>query len=243
MGDAAPTHVGNVQEAVNSPEVDERAKVRDVLHNPGPGLVHFDLGHELALHDIALFLDKPSATDHDISPFTVDLDDLGFDIPANELADVADTPDTYLGGRQEHRDADIHEKAALDLAEHLTGDVIPFLILADDLLPAANAISLPLREDDHAGLVFHGFEKHLDRVTFVELISLKFVKWDGALGFVAHVNEDLLPGDLDDVAFEDCADFKVLDGLVVDVAEVVRITIAASFSELELDLLVVFNFL
>jgi hypothetical protein len=33
MADALPAHVGDVQEAIDAAEIDERAEVRDVLHH------------------------------------------------------------------------------------------------------------------------------------------------------------------------------------------------------------------
>ena len=47
--DAAPAHVGDVQQAVDAAEVDERAELGDVLDDALADLARLDLGEELLL--------------------------------------------------------------------------------------------------------------------------------------------------------------------------------------------------
>ena len=48
VGDAAPAHVGDVQQAVDAAEVDERAELGDVLDDALADLARLDLGEQLA---------------------------------------------------------------------------------------------------------------------------------------------------------------------------------------------------
>ena len=164
MADPAPGHVGDVEQAVNAAQVHERAEVGDVLDRALAGLADLDLGHDLGLHLLALFLDQLAAADDDVAALLVNLEDLAGDFLADVLGDVARPADVDLRGRQEHRHADVHEQPALDLAHDAAGDHVAFLVVGDDLFPAADAVGLALREHDDAGVVLHGVEEHLDLI-------------------------------------------------------------------------------
>ncbi len=113
---------------------------------------------------LALLLDELAAADDDVAPRLVDLEDLALDIVADVVRDVGRTADVDLRGRQEDRHADVDEQPALDLAHDAAGDGVAFVVLGDDLLPAADAVRLALGEDDKAAVVLDGLEEHLDLV-------------------------------------------------------------------------------
>ena len=50
VGDAAPAHVGDVQQAVDAAQVDEGAELGDVLDDALADLARLDLGEQLVLH-------------------------------------------------------------------------------------------------------------------------------------------------------------------------------------------------
>src|SRR3954469_7967054 len=114
--DAAPAHVGDVQEAIDAAQVDERAEVGDVLHHALAELADFKLLEQLALLRCPLLLDQAAAADDDIAPCLVDLEHEALDFFANVFADVVRSADIDLAGRQEHVHADVDQQAALDLA-------------------------------------------------------------------------------------------------------------------------------
>src|SRR5262249_6335108 len=88
VADAAPAHVGDVQQAVDAAEVHEGAEVGEVLDDPLADLADLDLRQELRLHLGALVLDEFAAADDDIAAGLVDLEDLAFDGFADVVADV-----------------------------------------------------------------------------------------------------------------------------------------------------------
>src|SRR5690606_34685410 len=67
MRDAAPRHVGDVEESVHAAEVDEGAEVRDVLHDALPHLILGKLLHELLALAGALGLQDHAARHNDVA--------------------------------------------------------------------------------------------------------------------------------------------------------------------------------
>ena len=87
--DPAPAHVGDVQQAVDAAEVDERAEVGDVLDGALADLPDLDLLEELLLLLLAGDLDELAAADDDVAPALVDLEDHALDLLIDVVGDVA----------------------------------------------------------------------------------------------------------------------------------------------------------
>src|SRR2546422_4768994 len=117
MADAAPRHIGDVEEPVDPAEVHEGAVIRDVLD----GAVH-----ELAFGEVRqgplpalvarLLEQEPAGHDHVAAPL-VDLDDLHGEGLADELFGVTHRMQVDLGAGQEGFYADVHHHPALDAAD------------------------------------------------------------------------------------------------------------------------------
>ena len=88
VGDAAPAHVGDVQQAVDAAQVDEGAELGDVLDDALADLARLDLGEQLLLHLLALVFEQLAAADDDVAAGLVDLEDLALDGLADVVADV-----------------------------------------------------------------------------------------------------------------------------------------------------------
>ena len=95
-----------------------------------------------------------SLRDDDVAALFVDLEDLGTNLAADELADVAGATDIDLRSGEEDRHADVDEQAALDLTHDLALDDVAFLGGLDDAAPVDEAIGLALRKLDQSGLAF-----------------------------------------------------------------------------------------
>src|SRR5262249_7378631 len=98
VGDAGPGHVGDVQQAVDPAEVHERAEVGDVLDHALAGIADLDLFEQLLLLDAAAVLDQLAATDHDVAPLLIDLENAAFDRLADVVADVRRPANVDLAG-------------------------------------------------------------------------------------------------------------------------------------------------
>jgi hypothetical protein len=162
--DPAPGHVGDVQQAVDAAEVDERAEVGDVLDRALDELALLEGLHQLGRFASARSLfDELAAADDDVAALGVDLEDLGADLLADELADVVGAADVDLRGGQEDRHADVDQQAALDLPHAPALDGVAFLGL-DDALPGDLRSALRLESWMSAALALDAFEEDIDLV-------------------------------------------------------------------------------
>src|SRR6185369_394105 len=87
--DATPGHVRDVQQAIDTAEVDERAVLGEVLDGAGHDHALFEGLQRLRLQLIALTLEQDAAAQHDVAALLVELDDLELIRLANQLLEVA----------------------------------------------------------------------------------------------------------------------------------------------------------
>ena len=159
MANAAPTHVGDVQQAINTVEVNERTEIREVLHSALADVAGRHLGEQLGAAFGAFLLDEFAAREHDVLPLLVDLDDLEFVGVAHVLGKVLGDDDVHLRRGQERLDADVDEQAALDHGLDLPKDAAAFVANGENLVPVLLELGFLVREDDHAVLVFELFDE------------------------------------------------------------------------------------
>ena len=139
----------------------------------------------------------------------VDLQNLAFDLAADEIANVRRSANIHLAGRQEHVDADVDEQAALDLAADDAFDDVAFLVLGENGFPFLLAFRLAVGEADGAEFVFDGFQQHFDLVAdfgqheFAGDFVLEFFGADVAFGLVADVNEQFIADEAEHPAAND----------------------------------------
>src|ERR1019366_2040598 len=99
--DPTPAHVGDVQEAVDAAEIDERAVLGDVLDDAADDLALFQGLEGLRLLLVALFLEEHAPAEDDVAALLVELDDLELVGLPDELVQVADGPKVDLRTREE----------------------------------------------------------------------------------------------------------------------------------------------
>ena len=92
MPDAAPAHVGDVEQAVDAVEVNERAEIGDILDGALADVARGHFGEQLGALVIALLFDQLAPGEDDVLALLVDLDDF-------ELVTVADEagPGSWAG--------------------------------------------------------------------------------------------------------------------------------------------------
>ena len=118
MVDAAPGDIGDMQQAVDAAEIDERAVIGDVLDDAVDDLALFEVRDDLVALLGAGLLEHRAARDDDIAAAAVHLQDLERLRHAHQRRDIADRPDVDLAARQEgHGAVEIDGEAALDLVE------------------------------------------------------------------------------------------------------------------------------
>src|SRR5262249_36299888 len=88
VGDAAPRHVRDVEQAVDAAEVDEGAVVGEVLHHTHQHHALLELLEGALLELLALLLQQGAARQDDVPALLVELDDLELELLADELVEV-----------------------------------------------------------------------------------------------------------------------------------------------------------
>src|SRR5690606_19049794 len=118
MVDAAPGHVGDVQQAVNAAEVNERTVIGDVLDDAVDNLAFFEVLNDFrTLLSTGLFENRTARND-DVAATLVHLEDFEGLRVVHQRSDVTDRTDVDLRTRQEGDGAiQIDGEAALDLVE------------------------------------------------------------------------------------------------------------------------------
>ena len=115
MRQASPRHVGDVQQAVDAAQVDERAVVGQVLHRAGQDRVLAQLLQRLGALLALLFFQQLLARDHDVAALLVQLDDADFEVGALQRIEIAHRAQIDLrSGQERARAQDIDRQAALD---------------------------------------------------------------------------------------------------------------------------------
>jgi hypothetical protein len=89
MLDALPRHVGDVQQAIDAAEVDERAVVGEVLDHTLDDRAFLQLVEQFAALGAVFLLDDRTARNDDVVALLVELDDLELVHLAFEVARVA----------------------------------------------------------------------------------------------------------------------------------------------------------
>ena len=170
MRDAAPRHVGDVEQAVDAAEVDECTEVGDVLDDALPHLILLQLLHELLALAGALVLEDHAARDDDVAAALVELDDLELELLAEQLVDVRHATERDLRAGEERVDAhEVDDHAALDLLDERAFDRLVGLVRDADLLPHAHEVGFLLRKDDRAFLILEVLEQDFDFVARLEV--------------------------------------------------------------------------
>ena len=201
MRDAAPRHVGDVEQAVDAAEIDERTEVGDVLDDALPDLILLQLLHELLALARTLVLEDHAARDDDVAAALVELDDLELELLAEQLVDVRDATERDLRTGEERVDAhEVDDHATLDLLDERAFDRLIVLVGETDALPHAHEVRLLLREDDRAFLILEVLEQDFDFVADLEVREvLELLERDAAFRLEADVEHDHVVADLEDV--------------------------------------------
>ncbi len=221
--DAAPAHVGHVEQAVDAAHVHESAEVGDVLDFPGEQLSDVDGAQQRLFLFRTLFFEQLAAAHHDIAAALGELDDFELHALADIPLEVAGGTEGQLAGRHERVDADIHLEPALHAACDGAFDGAIGLVDVLDVLPVLDAIGFLLRENGHAVLVFRFLDVEIEGVAHGNFIHrAEFVGAHDALALVADVDKHAVIADIDNASAHDFALFEVAHGLVVEGLEVLH---------------------
>ena len=212
MGEAGPGHVGDVEESVDTIEIEECPEIGDVLDGTLDLIAGAHGAEELLAALTALCLDEFAAAEDDVLAVLVELHDLEVVGIAHELGEILRGIDVHLGGGEEGLHADIDDQAALDDGLDAALDDALGLEQLHDLGPVLALRSLLLGKNDHSLVVLEALEENLDLVSDIDFLGIvKLRGGDHTLGLVADVDEEFLGTLLEDVPLDDAAFAVVFD--------------------------------
>ena len=191
---AAPGHVGDMQQAIDAAEVDERTVVGDVLDHAFDHLALFKVLHDLrALLGAALFQNRAARHD-DVAAAAIHLEDLEGLRIVHQRGDVADRTNVDLRARQKgHGAVEIDREAALDLIEDDAFDALALGELLFELAPALFAAGLVTRQHRFAQCILDALDIDFDRVADLQLAVLglgaEFLQRHAAFDLQADVDD------------------------------------------------------
>src|SRR5690606_10184798 len=213
--DAAPDYGGDVQDAVDAAEVDERTVVGDVLDDAlddGAFMQGFEQLFAFLAH---AGLEDGAARQHDVVALAVELDDLEFEGLALVGGGVLDGTQIDQRTRQEGADAVGHDRqAALDLAGDGAVDQLARFQGRFAFNPGRQALGAITRQDGVAIAVFQRIDGDGHKVAALDfqvaLVVQEFFEGDVGFGLETGVDHDKIVIDTDDFGGDDLAGAHVL---------------------------------
>ncbi len=170
MSEASPGHVGDVQQAIEPAEIDERAVLGEVLDDAGEDGTLFQMLQGLGALFILLAFEQVLARDHDVAALLVELDDGDFDGLALHAVQIADGAQVDLrAGQERMRAMDVDRQTALDAVDDDGLDGLLLVVGLFDFFPGVNALRLLVREVDVA---FFGLALVAHDVDFIAGLEL-----------------------------------------------------------------------
>ena len=226
MIDAAPGHVGDVQQAVDAAQVNEGAVIGDVFDHAFHDLAAFQDFHGLGLFFLHGFFEDGFAGQHDIAALLVDLDDAHLKLFAAQAVEVAHGAHIDLRSGQKGADADVDGQAALDALDDAALDHGPFAVGALDLIPDLHPLGFFAGQDDIAVGILGLFQENIDGIAGFDgdlaAIVHKLLNRDDPLGFESDIDNDSAAGDGDDSSLDDFSFGKTLGSSFVGCQELLK---------------------
>ena len=205
--DVRPGKLGDVDQAVDAVEVDERAEVDDVGDRALHDLAGLQPVEDLLADLLALLLEHRAARQHDVVARAVELDDLALDRLAEELVEVLHAADVDQRRGQEAAHAEVDDQAALDDLDDAALDGLARLGGGLDAAPCLLEARALLGHDQAAVLILLGEDQRVDLLAQLDLVlrvgglaDRELVGGDDPLALVADVDEDLVLVDAHDLA-------------------------------------------
>lgn len=226
VADAAPGHVGDVQQAVDAAEVDERTVFGDVLDHTAHDCAFLQGLHQLGALFAHAGLDHCAAREHHVVALAVELDDLEFEGLVLVRGQVLDRTGVDQRARQEGADAvDQDGQAALDLAARRAGDEVAGFERLLERQPRGQALGGVAGEDGVAVAVLDAADGHGDEIAGLDfefaLVVLELLDRHVGLGLEAGVDHDVVVLDAHDFGGDDlaAAHFGTLQGFFEQVGK------------------------
>src|SRR4051794_35592309 len=166
----APAELGDVDQAVDAVEVDERAEVDDVRDRAFDDHARLQAVQDLLTLLLALLLEDGAARQDDVVARAVELDDLRLDRLAEVLVEVRHPADVDERRGQEAAHAEVDDQAALDDFDDRPVHGLPGVGRRLDATPRTLEAGALLGEDQAAVLVLLGEDEGVDLLAELDLL-------------------------------------------------------------------------
>ena len=210
MIDTTPAHIGDVEEAVDAAQVNERTVFGDILDDTVEDGTFVETFFRLCLENIALFFEQGAAAQNDVATFLVELDDLETVRLADEFVEVAGRTELDLAAGQKGADADIDSEAALDAADDLAFHGLVGFGDLGDFFPDHELVRFLLAQNAETIFIFRRLDEDINLVTDLDVERAigchKFGLGDNTFRLVADIYDDKIiheinNGTADDLTF------------------------------------------
>ncbi len=218
MVDPAPRHIGDMQQAIHSTQVDECTEIGDVLDGTFADLIFREVGEYFLAHLGPFLLKDHAPAHHDIAPVLVYLDDLEADCPFDKLIEISDLPQCNLRSRQEGGNThQIDHQSAFDAPVRTTYDDLAGIVGVLDLVPDLHKVGLRLAQNDLAVLVLNIFKVNIYLVAQGNAFNIpEFFKGNRAFTLEAYIDNDISILDGENHSGNDLTFVYFGEGLVVE---------------------------
>ena len=195
MVDTPPGDIGDVQQAIDTAQVDEGAVIGDILDHPFQNLAFLEVGDQFGTGIGAGFFQHGAAGNDDVVARPVHLENLERLRRPHERADIAHRANVHLAAGQEGDGAgQIDDEAALDPAENNAVDPFGGVEGLFQFGPGFLAAGLFTAQADDAVLVFVTLNENIDRIAGIDhrflTGDLEFLDWHPAFRFKTDIDED-----------------------------------------------------
>ena len=162
MVDAAPRDVGDVEQSVDSAEIDEDAVVGDVLDRAVRVLPFLQTAEGVGLRRGLLDFDDGASREDDVVPFLVERDDLEFVlVPAKGIEVLDRLGVDERSGKEGFDAADVDGKSAFDALHDAAADGLVAFERRFDAVPDQHPFRFFAGEDDVAAVVLQALDENV----------------------------------------------------------------------------------
>src|SRR5579862_1344497 len=171
VSESSPGHVGDVEQAIEAAEIDERAVLGKILDDSGEDRTFLEMLQSLGSLLILFAFEQFLARDHDVAALLVQLDHGDFDGLALHAIEIANRPKIDLrSGQESVRAVNINGQTALDAIDHYGLNRLFLVVGLFDLFPGMDALGFLVREVD---VTLFGFALAAHHVDFIARLELR----------------------------------------------------------------------
>ena len=217
--DAGPGHISDVEEAVDTAEIDECTEVSDVFDSTFTDLTDLHILKKLSAHIFAGFCQEFAAGNDDILAIFVDLQDLQVEFLANVFVHVLYRADIDLGtGEERFHAIEVDDDTAFDAMFHETLDGAAFAIFGCDAVPCLDEFCFLQADSGHILFIFDFFEEDVKFVTDFGIFPAcaEFYCRNETFSFVADIKQCAILSFFHDTTVDDGVGCKIIFGFCIE---------------------------